>query len=170
MKKQEETVIERIVRYSKNIFKLRLYKELLIKARSNSAETGVILHTSKYFQEMLDEVDSRIKEINLQLKGLILPLLTGRNILGYNEESNIWALSSMEMKQGYLILEELKDPTDTSTGSSELILFLSDYTDKTNNITAGTILPKKKCANILGNQKSLLSDSLKHKSIFHDKR
>lgn len=162
MSRQEETIIERIIRYSNIILKAKISKQLLMRSKMALDDVGIILYEKSKLLEVSSELERKILEVNKEIKKLLLPLFDNRIIIGYNDQLQNWGFSSEEMKQGYVILDQVEklDSNGNPIGSSvELILFLSDFKDRTNNIKAGEIIPKNKIAHLLGNQKSVLSKS-----------
>jgi hypothetical protein len=162
--KKEETVIERIIRYSNELIMLLLYRNRVSKAAIMPAFMNINLYEAKsHFKEIIDEADRKIFEIKNQIKPLLLSLFQGIVFLGYEDNDNHWFLSTEEMSQGYIVLEQKRnlDTNGNPIGPRiEYVLFLLDYNDHKNNIKAGSLLEKTKFNHILSNQKSVVRKTI----------
>jgi hypothetical protein len=154
----EKTIIGRIIRYSKTILALKLNKMQLVKAHEVANKIPVILYYKKYYKEMIEEIETRQFEINIQVKLLLKPLF--QNIdFGYDDQGR-WCLSQKEMQQGYILLEHkcIYNEKRKLISGYQCILFLSDYKDSHHDIIEGSIYPIGEVASILGNLKDVFGE------------
>jgi hypothetical protein len=159
MEKKEITVISRIIQLSKIILSLKLNKRYLIKSKEISSRTDIRLTTREFYYSMIEEIESRQREVNNQIKNLLLPLFQDHNF-GYIEW-NQWALSQREMQQGFirLELERYRNLLGKYVGNPiYYILFLSDYQDKVYNIKEGSLYLESNVSPILLNQKDVFGN------------
>jgi hypothetical protein len=155
---KEETVIQRIIRYSKIVLTLKLNKTQLERAFEVSNKIKIRIFSKIYYNIMIQELDSRQFEINNQIRILLEPLFQGVNY-GYSNLAH-WALSQIEMQNGYILLEHdcIYNEKCKLISGYQCILFLSDYKDTTHDISEGSIYPIGEVFQILGNLKNVFGD------------
>jgi hypothetical protein len=154
-KKEDITIIERVIYLSKLIIALKLLKIQLNRtiemARMINFEIkeGLELDSLKQVEK---NITFSIKAQCSRIERLLKPLFESLDpdLFGY-QDIEVWKVSEKELKQGYIRLSRSGN-TDLKGPDDRYILFLSDYRDRLYNITAGEILPFNKVAAILGNQ------------------
>jgi hypothetical protein len=145
----KEPVIEQIIRYSKEIIRLKEVKQMFEKIALILTFSKIKLYsTNRGISNSIIEIETRIFEVRLQIRQLLLPLLDNLHE-EYEEYKDIntsnWELSSFEINRGYVELTALNGDTH--------ILFLKEYKDSKHHYKQGDIVQLHLCAPQLGNLK-----------------
>lgn len=157
MIKQDLSVVDSIIKLSRLILALKLFKLHLIRGKEIYNEIGIVLfYMRDHVNDQINEVDIKIKELGSKVQFLLQPLFQGKNF-GF-DGFEIWSITAEDMTKGYVILEEIVINGNSEGQSSKYVLFLSDHKDKKFNIKQGSLLPFSEVVSILGNQKNVLGN------------
>lgn len=141
-KSNEESVISQkidtIIKFSKEVLALRCFKESLLHARESHRYVKSVIPSVENISLMLDQVDTKIRDLELSMHRLIKPLFGQRN---FKVLTDIFRLNSHEIAEGYVLLAEENEKGDFKGNS---ILFLKDIFDRKakKQIRRGEIHPK----------------------------
>jgi len=142
----KEPVIEQIIRYSKEIIRLKEVKQMFEKIALILTFSKIKLYsTNRGVSNSIIEIETRIFEVRLQIRQLLLPLVTNLYEEYKDDPSSNWELSSFEINRGYVEL--------TGLNGDKYILFLKEYRDIKHHYKQGDIVQLHLCASQLGNLK-----------------
>ena len=144
--KKELTVIESIIKHSRNILILRVIKRRLVNMRYILSLSPVNIDNSDLITAVSNNIKTKITEREICIKNHLLNLFAGEEY----EYTNQFSIDGTALKQGHLFLSKIiKDAQGTPTGTKPYILVLSDLKTENKEFKAGQILPYHECVDSL---------------------
>jgi len=145
----EKSVTQRIIYYSKKLLALKIIRIQLQQLQRKMKESGFQFSVDEAFKLQFEQVEKCYAKISVQCRDLMYPLLQNHDF-GYREIEH-YRINEEDLRKGYIVLEEESE--------ERYVLFLFDYKCANHNIKEGELLPFNKVAPILGNYKSMVSNS-----------
>jgi hypothetical protein len=152
----KEEIIDLAINLSRKLIAIKILKFHIewLPTLAKQARIKKINNTIELFASDLNKtIDEDIFEVHNKIGILLRDLFEGKNF-GYTQSEH-WKITTKELKQGYIILDETNNNGDYLGIDHRYVLFLTNYKDSRFDIKKGNLSPFNSVKSILGNQRDL---------------